>query len=321
MSEATATAAPAPTPTASAAPTPTATVAETTTPNGASARAVVAHSTRRAPVNRDANRWWVHLILAGTGLLMVFPFLWQLIMSVSTNQQVMSVPPTFWPGELHVENYAEVFVKIPFLNQLMVSIIITLLRVLAQVVLCCFAGYAFARMHFTGKGLMLGIILSILMVPGQVYLIPQVLIIQHLGLLNTVWGIVLPGFFSAFGVFLMRQFFLGMPRELEEAARLDGANPIQTFLRVMLPLATPAISALIIMTALWSWNDLLWPLVVTTYAEHMPLSAGLATMKGSVSTDYSVMMAASVLAMAPILLLFIVMQRRVIDGLAFSGTK
>lgn len=255
------------------------------------------------------------------GFLMVFPFVWQLIMSLSTNDQVMSVPPTFWPGELQWQNYATVFTKVPFLSQLGVSIAITVLRVLGQVILCCMAGYAFARMRFPLKGVILAIILSILMVPGQVYLIPQFQIVQNLGLLNTVWGIVIPGIFSAFGVFLMRQFFMGLPTELEEAARLDGANPFQVFWKVMLPLAAPGISALVIITTLWSWNDLLWPLVVTTYAESMPLSAGLATLQGSVSTDYTVMMAASIMAMAPVLILFIVLQRRVIEGLAFSGTK
>ncbi|MFC4222516.1 carbohydrate ABC transporter permease [Lysinibacter cavernae] len=274
-----------------------------------------------SPAQRGTNNSRAHIVLAVVGFIMVFPFLWQLIMSLSTNAQVMSVPPTFWPGELQWQNFAAVFTKVPFLSQLGVSITITVLRVLGQVVLCCMAGYAFARMRFSFKGVTLGIILSILMVPSQVYLIPQFQIIQNLGLLNTVWGIVLPGIFSAFGVFLMRQFFMGLPTELEEAARLDGANPFQIFWKVMLPLAAPGISALVIITTLWSWNDLLWPLVVTTYAESMPLSAGLATMQGSVSTDYTVMMAASIMAMAPVLILFIALQRRVIDGLAFSGTK
>ncbi|WGD37817.1 carbohydrate ABC transporter permease [Lysinibacter sp. HNR] len=272
-------------------------------------------------MSNRANNTWIHLVLGLVGLIMVFPFLWQLVMSLSTNDQVMSAPPTLWPGELQWENYAAVFTKIPFLSQLGVSITITVLRVCGQVILCCMAGYAFARMRFPLRGVLLAVILSILMVPSQVYLIPQFQIIQNLGLLNTVWGIALPGFFSAFGVFLMRQFFLGLPVEIEEAARLDGANPFQVFWKIMLPLAAPGVSALVIITALWSWNDLLWPLVITTYAESMPLSAGLATLQGSVSTDYTVMMAASVMAMAPILILFIVLQRRVIDGLAFSGTK
>lgn len=278
-------------------------------------------STGLSPALAGSNSIATHLTLGVIGFVMVFPFLWQVILSLSTNAQVMSVPPTFWPGVLQWENYVTVFTKLPFLDQLGVSTGITVIRVIGQVVLCSMAGYAFARMRFSGKGIILTVILSILMVPPQVYLIPQFQIIQTLGLLNTVLGIALPGIFSAFGVFLMRQIFLGLPLELEEAARLDGANPFQIFWKIMLPLATPGLSALVIITTLWSWNDLLWPLVVTTYAEKMPLSAGLATLQGSITTDYTVMMAASVMAMAPVLILFIVLQRRVVEGLAFSGSK
>lgn len=252
---------------------------------------------------------------------MIFPFLWQIIMSLSTNPEVMSVPPTFWPSELQWHNYADVFTAMPFMSQFWVSVSITIIRTIGQLALCSLAGYAFARMRFPFKGLILGIILAILMVPSQVYLIPQYQIIQGLGWLNSTAGIVAPGIFSAFGTFMMRQFFLGLPDELEEAARLDGCNPFQTFWKVMLPLAKPGLSALAIITVLWSWNDLLWPLVVSTYAESMPLSAGLATLQGQNSTNYPVLMAASLMASAPILILFLVMQRRVIDGIAFSGMK
>ena len=278
-------------------------------------------ATGLSPAQKGSNGIRTHLLLGVVGFIMVFPFIWQVIISLSTNDQATSAPPTFWPGDLQWVNYLLVFTKLPFLSQLGVSIGITVIRVIGQVVLCSMAGYAFARMRFSAKGVILTVILSILMVPPQVYLIPQFQIIQTLGLLNTVLGIALPGIFSAFGVFLMRQIFLGLPHELEEAARLDGANPFQIFWKIMLPLATPGISALVIITTLWSWNDLLWPLVVTTYAETMPLSAGLATMQGSITTDYTVMMAASVMAMAPVLVLFIVLQRRVVNGLAFSGSK
>jgi len=274
-----------------------------------------------SPAQTGSNSVGTHLTLGVVGFVMVFPFIWQLVISLSTNDQATGVPPTFWPGDLQWTNYLIVFTKLPFLSQLGVSIGITVIRVIGQVVLCSMAGYAFARMRFSAKGVILTVILSILMVPPQVYLIPQFQIIQTLGLLNTILGIALPGIFSAFGVFLMRQVFLGLPLELEEAARLDGANPFQIFWKIMLPLATPGISALVIITTLWSWNDLLWPLVVTTYAEKMPLSAGLATLQGSITTDYTVMMAASVMAMAPVLILFIVLQRRVVEGLAFSGSK
>ena len=275
----------------------------------------------RRPKRRGGSHLLAHIILGGGGLLMAFPFVWQIIMSLSTNAEVQSVVPTFWPADLQWHNYAEVFDRMPFLSQLKTSVLLTVIRVVAQIVLCTMAGYAFARMRFRGRAVLLGVTLSILMVPSQVYLISQYQIIQGFGWLDTLVGIVAPGLFSAFGTFLMRTAFLNMPLELEEAARLDGANPFQIFWKIMLPLARPSISVLAITTTLWSWNELLWPLVVSTYSETMPLSAGLATLVGDKNTDYPVMMAASLMAMAPVLILFILLQRRVIDGLASSGLK
>jgi len=270
---------------------------------------------------RGGSHVLAHVVLGGGGLLMAFPFLWQIVMSLSTNAEVQSVVPNLWPAELQWQNYAAVFDRLPFLEQLRTSVLVTVIRTVAQIVLCTFAGYAFARMRFRGRTVLLAVVLSILMVPSQVYLISQYQIVQGLGWLDTVAGIVAPGLFSAFGTFLMRTAFLNMPAELEEAARLDGANPFQVFWRVMLPLALPSISVLAITTVLWSWNELLWPLVVSTYSDRMPLSAGLATLIGDRTTDYPVVMAASLLAMAPVLIAFVLLQRRVIDGLAFSGLK
>ncbi len=276
----------------------------------------------RASVRRRGGSHVVaHIVLGLGGFVMAFPFLWQIIMSLSTNAEVQSVTPVFWPAEPQWGTYLDVFERLPFLEQLGNSVVITVVRTLAQILFCTLAGYAFARMRFRGRGVLLALVLSILMVPSQVYLLSQYQIIQGLGLLDSVGGLVLPGLFSAFGTFLMRTAFLAMPAELEEAARLDGANPLQIFWRVMLPLATPTISVLAITTVLWSWNELLWPLVVTTYSDRMPLSAGLATLIGDRTTDYPLVMAASLLAMAPVLILFIVLQRRVIEGLASSGLK
>lgn len=264
---------------------------------------------------------WAHVVLSIGGFIMVFPFLWQVVMSLSSTAEVTSVPPTFWPGELRFDNYVEVFRQVPFLEQFWVSVRVTVATVVGQVVLCSLAGYAFARMRFAASATIFAVMLSILMIPNQAYLIPQYQIVQNLGWLDTVPGIVVPTIFSAFGTFLMRQFFVNLPDELEEAARLDGANPFQIFWKVMLPLARPSISALAIVTVLAAWNNLLWPLVVTSRAEHRTLSVGIASLNGQYVIDYPVMMAASLMAMAPILILFILMQRRVIEGLAFSGLK
>jgi multiple sugar transport system permease protein len=263
-----------------------------------------------------------HVVLVVASLLMIFPFLWQVKLSLSSEAEIMAVPPDFWPSSAEWQNYAEVFQRLPFLSQFWVSVGVTALRTLGQVLLCSMAGYAFARMQFRFKGVLLALVLSILMVPAQVYLIPQYQIIQGFGLLDTVLGIALPGLFSAFGTFLMVQFFRTMPAELEQAARLDGCNSWQIFWRVMLPLAKPGLVSLAIITILASWNDLLWPLVVASTPESMPLSVGLATLQGyRASIHTGVLMAASLLAMAPVLVSFIILQRRVVEGIAFSGLK
>lgn len=267
--------------------------------------------------NRGTNTFAAHLIMAIFGLLVALPFVWQLIMSLSTNSQVTGVPPTFWPGTLQWRNYAEALTKIPFLPQMWVTVQVAVITNIAHVIFCTMTGYAFARMRFPGRKLVFGSVIAVLMVPSQVFILPVYQIIQRLQLINTIGGIVLPGLTSAFGIFLMRQFFLSLPGELEEAARLDGANSFQIFWRIMLPLTTPGISALVVLGVLDSWNDLMWPLIVATGDHHMPISVGLATLTGDVSTDYVTMMAASFLAMAPILVLFIVMQRRVIESISF----
>ncbi|WP_130864772.1 carbohydrate ABC transporter permease [Acidipropionibacterium timonense] len=284
------------------------------------AEAVARMSARRSHVSQR-RYLGVHILLVLGGLCMVFPFVYQILMSLSTNLEIQSVPPTFIPSSLHWSNYSDVLTKLPFLHQFWVSVEITVLRTVVQLVLCSMAGYAFARMQFRGRTVLFGLLLAILMVPGQSYLIGQYKVIQGLGLLETPWGIVLPGFFSAFGAFLMRQAFMSLPVELEEAARLDGCNPWQTFWRVMFPLVNPSLFAVMITTVLWSWNDLLWPLIVTTREESMPLSVGIATLAGQHASDYALMMAASTMAMAPIFILFFTMQKRVIEGLATSGLK
>ena len=262
-----------------------------------------------------------HIVLALGGLTMVFPFVWQVLMSLSTNAEIQAVPPQFLPASPQWGNYAEVLARIPFLSQFWTSFLITALRTGAQLILCSMAGYAFARMQFKGRNVLFGLLLAILMIPSQAFLITQYQIIKGLNLLETPWGIVLPGMFSAFGTFLMRQAFMSLPKELEEAARLDGCNPWQVFWKVMFPLVKPSLFAVAITTVVWSWNDLLWPLIVTTRESNMPLSAGIATFAGQHTSDWNLMMAASAMAMAPIFVLFFAMQRKVIEGLATSGLK
>ncbi|WP_246083588.1 extracellular solute-binding protein [Nonomuraea diastatica] len=190
-----------------------------------------------------------------------------------------------------------------------------------QVLFCSMAAYAFARLRFPGRNVLFGVFLSVLMVPPQLFVIPQYQIMSSLGWLNSLQAIIVPGLFSAFGVFLLRQFFLGLPRELEEAARLDGAGPVRIYWSVMLPLARPGLVALAILTLLWAWNDLFWPLVVNTDPDKMTLSAGLAALQGQYQTDYPVLMAGSLIASLPVIAVFVFLQRQFVQGIAHTGTK
>lgn len=263
----------------------------------------------------------VHVVLILGAVVMVFPFGWQLLTSFKTFAGATSVPLQWLPDPWEFGNFAKVFEVMPIGQMFLNSALLTLIRTAGQVVLCTMAGYAFARMHFRGRGVLFLAFLSVLMVPSQLFLLPQYEIIRSLGWLNTLQGMAAPGLFSAFGTFLMRQFFLSLPGELEEAARLDGANPWQIFRRVMLPLARPGIVALSVFTVLWSWNDLLWPLIITSDQDKMPLSVGLTQLMGLHLTDYPVLMAGSLLATIPMVIVFMILQRQFIEGIAFTGGK
>lgn len=262
-----------------------------------------------------------HLVLATGALAMVGPFVWQLLTSVKTFSETTRVPPTLLPQQWQWGNYARVFDVLPFQQMFLNTALMTAGRTIAQLALCSLAAYAFARMRFRGNNLLFGLFLSVLMVPSQLFLIPQYLIIQDLGWVNTLQGLIVPGMFSAFGTFLLRQFFLALPRDIEEAARLDGASPLRVYWHIALPLAKPGLIALTILTALWSWNDLMYPLVVTTDPSTMPLSVGLATLQGEHFTDYSMLMAGSIMATVPMIVAFVLLQRHFVQGIAFTGSK
>lgn len=292
--------------------------------NDAALDTTVVVTGKKRPARRGSTRRGralVHLVLGLGTVAMVFPFFWQTMTAFKTYQDSVQVPPVIIPDPWVWTNFGDVLNTIPFGMMFFTSVALTVGRTVGQVVLCTMAGYAFARIDFPGRNVVFVLFLSVLMVPSQLYLLPQYEIIQSLGWLNTLQALIVPGIFSAFGTFLMRQFFMSLPVEIEEAARLDGANPFQTFWRVMVPLAKPGIIALVVFTVLWSWNDLLWPLVVTTDPAKMPLSVGLSQLVGLHRTDYPVLMAGSLLATIPMLVTFIILQRQFIQGIAFTGTK
>jgi multiple sugar transport system permease protein len=263
----------------------------------------------------------IHFILILGAVAMVVPFLWMILTSLKTYAESIQVPPVIFPEELQWGNYMEIFTLLPFFKFMLNTFIVTILRTAGQLFLCSLAAYAFARISFPGKNILFVLALSVLMVPGQVFLLPQYLIIVKLNWLNTLQAVVVPGLFSAFGIFLLRQFFMGIPKELEEAARLDGCNHFQIYWRIMLPLAKPGIIALGIFTILWSWNELMWPMIVNGSQDAMTLSVGLASLQGQYSTNYPIMMAGSFLAVLPMLVLFMFLQKQFIEGVALSGGK
>ncbi|GAA0623602.1 carbohydrate ABC transporter permease [Kribbella sandramycini] len=271
--------------------------------------------------SRGAGQWRIHVVLIVAATLMVVPFGWEILTSFKTSNEVASLPPTLFPAEPTAGGFRTFFDKTPFLAQFLVSAGSLILRVAGQVFVAALAGYAFARLNFPGRRTLFACFLLMLMVPSQLFLLGQFDIMKGLGLLDTLPALAIPGIFSAFGTFLMRQAFLTMPKEYEEAARLDGAGTFRTFWSVMLPMARPMLAALAVLTSLYSWNDLLWPLIVAPAGDARPLPVGLAGLQGQFGTDYPTLMAGALICTLPLVVVFIVLQRQFFAGIANSGLK
>jgi multiple sugar transport system permease protein len=281
---------------------------------------IVVRRHRRGSPERHGE-WVVHLVLVIAAAFMVMPFVWEILTSFKTNSEVSSLPPTLVPADPTLRAYETFFASVPFLQQFAVSAASLVMRVVGQVLVAALAGYAFARLRFPGRNVLFLVYLLMLMVPSQLFLLGQFEIMKGLGLLSTLPALAIPGIFSAFGTFLMRQAFLTMPKEFEEAARLDGAGTLRIFWSVMLPMARPMVAALAVLTSLYSWNDLLWPLIVTPTGSNRPLTVGLAAMQGQFGTDYPALMAGALICTAPLVVVFLVLQRQFFAGIASSGLK
>ena len=270
---------------------------------------------------KTRNHVLIHILLISGIAITVFPFLWMVFTSFKTLPESMKIPPTFLPEAFQMGNYSYVLKVLPFAKVYLNTIVVTVITTLVQVLFCTMAAYGFARIDFPCKNLIFIVLLSILMVPGQIFLLPQYLIIQNLHLVNTLPGLFLPNLFSAFGTFLLRQFFMSLPKELEEAALLDGCNRFQIFGRIMLPLVQSGIVALVIFTAKFAWNDFMWPLIVNTDPAMMTLAPALSLLKGQYATNFPVQMAGAVMSVIPMIILFFVFQKQFIEGVAQSGIK
>lgn len=227
----------------------------------------------------------VHLALLAGIVVVVFPFLWMLLTSFKTTGESLKIPPTFFPEKWTLEAYKTITSStIPFGTVYLNTILSAVITTVVQIVFCSMAGYAFARIEFPFKNFIFVLLLSVLMVPGQIFLLPQYQLIQKMGLLNTIPALFLPNLFSAFGTFLLRQFFMSMPQELEDAAIVDGCNRFQIFGRIMVPLIQPGIAALTIFTFKFAWNDFMWPLIVNNSMDKLILGPALSTLQGQYTT-------------------------------------
>ena len=270
----------------------------------------------------NINHLIVHLILLAGVAVVVFPFLWMILTSFKTSGEAMKIPPTIFPEKFVTTAYHTIVSSaIPFGTVYMNTIISTVVTTIVQIAFCSMAGYAFGRIDFPFKNAIFVLILSVLMVPGQIFLIPQDQIIQKMGLLDTIPALFMPNLFSAFGTFLLRQFFMSLPKELEEAAIVDGCGRFRIFGQIMLPLVKPGIVALAIFTIKFAWNDFMWPLIVNTSMEKMTLGPALSTLQGQYTTEYPMQMAGAVLAVVPLIVIFFLFQKQFIEGVAQSGIK
>ncbi|MDO4325421.1 MAG: carbohydrate ABC transporter permease [bacterium] len=271
-----------------------------------------------------ALRWrklLIHLVLiAGIGIT-ILPFFWMITTAFKTQGESVQMPPVWLPSQWKFNNFMDILSKPTFVQAYLNTIFTTVITVVGQVLLCAMAAYSFARIKFPGRDILFLLVLGVLMVPSQIFLMPQYLIIQHMGLLNTIPALFLPNLFSAFGTFLLRQAFLSLPNELEEAAMLDGCNRFQIFYKIMLPLVKSSLVALAIMVMKFAWNDLMWPLVVNTSAKKMTLAPTLASMISEYGSNYPVQMAGAVLSILPLVILFVLFQKQFIEGVASTGVK
>lgn len=266
-------------------------------------------------------RWPAHLALALLSFITLAPFAWMLLTSFKTFEESVRMPPAILPEAWQLENYRIVMGKFPFHLFYWNTFAMMGMTVLCQLIVCSMAGYAFARLDFPAKEFLFTLCLALLMVPGQIFLVPHYDIMVRLKLNDTVTALWLPKVFSAFGTFMLRQFFQGLPRSLDEAAKIDGSGYFGIYARILLPLVKPALLSLAILTALSAFKDLMWPLIVNNAMDKMTLSAGLAMLIGEHTTIYPQVMAGSALAVWPMILLFLMFQKHFIEGIALTGIK
>src|SRR3954452_10710889 len=262
----------------------------------------------------------LHLILVPLSAVMLAPLVWMVLLSISTQEETRRCPPGL-PAGIHWQNYADAWSDAPLGHWLFNSALVSLACVLGNLVFCSLAGYAFARIPFMGSKVLFIGVLATLMVPFQIVMLPTLIVVRELHMTDTLGALIAPNLATPFGVFLLRQFFTTLPRELEEAARIDGAGRLRTLMRILLPLMGPTLATLSVLTFLNVWNDFLCPLIAIQSPGNMTIQMGLQNFQGAHLTNWPVLMAATVTSQIPVLVLFVIAQRFFVRSIASSGIK
>ncbi|MFC7487429.1 carbohydrate ABC transporter permease [Knoellia sp. CPCC 206453] len=281
-----------------------------------------AESTTVTAGDGQPSRWWLYVILTLVLLVVVAPFVWMVLGSFKTQGELLQSPPTWWPKAATFDNYTQLFTRLNFKQYFLNSTVVAVAVTAGNLLFCSMLGYALAMLEFRGKKALFLVVMATLMIPGVVTFVPLFVLVANIGLINSLPGLILPFLVAPFGVFLMRQFFLGLPRDLLDAGRVDGASELRIFARIFLPLAGPAVATLGILTFLGSWNNFLWPLVVAQQEDKYTLPVALALYStGQNSIQYGLLLAGATIVVAPVVVLFLVFQRRFIEGIATTGIK
>ncbi len=273
-------------------------------------------------VNKLVTNCFIYIVLILVSITMLVPFLWMFLTAFKTVSETTQVDPfVIVPKVWQVQNFGNVIKAMDFVRLYANTIMMVILRIVCAIVTSTLSGYAFARLEFKGKNLMFALVLLQMMIPVQIFIIPQYVMVSNLHMTNSVFGLVFPGVVSAFGTFLMRQAYMQLPRDLEEAARLDGCNIPQTFYFIMAPLARSSMIALGIFTAVFAYKDLMWPMIVCPDNRATTLASALAKMNGQYSQKYPELMMAALISCVPMILIYIIFQKQFIEGIATSGGK
>lgn len=263
----------------------------------------------------------LYVLLVLGGVVMITPFAWMVSTSLKSGEYVLSMPPQWIPKPVTLDSYRRIFELYPVGRMLFNSLLVAGLTTIGQLVTCSMAAYAFARLKFRGHNAVFLLYLATMMVPFQVTITPLFIMMRIFGWINTYQGLIMPGIFSAFGTFLLRQSFMTIPTEYEEAAYMDGATPLTIFLTIILPLSKPALATLSVFAFMGSWNSFLWPLFIVREETLMTLPVGLATLQGRWLTEWNLVMAGAVITVLPMLLLYLFAQRYLVQGYVMSGLK